>query len=132
MNDKKASTKYDTKAESNAIAAIKQLPQKPAEQLKSAREVIVGMADLIRSRIANGYTYQQISETLSNAGINVTIGTLRAYLSSANQLEKKQTRSAKTTEEKRIPERKLDKKVTQPQQVAASPPRSAFQDPDEK
>ncbi|MBU3988860.1 MAG: hypothetical protein KJ702_06015 [Gammaproteobacteria bacterium] len=81
MNDKKASTKYDTKAESNAIAAIKQLPQKPAEQLKSAREVIVGMADLIRSRIANGYTYQQISETLSNAGINVTIGTLRAYLS---------------------------------------------------
>lgn len=132
MNAKKASTKFDSKAESNAIAAIKQLPAKPPEQLKSAREVISGMAELIRSRIASGYTYQQIVDTLANAGIVVSVGTLRAYLSAAGQSSRKSVRDNKAVKVTSEVERKSNDNAAQAKPTSVYKQQSAFQDPDEK
>lgn len=136
MTMTKTTKKYDTKTETNAVAALKQLPQRPPEQLKSAREIIAGMSELIRARIASGYTYQQIAETLSQAGIKVTVGTLRAYLSTSSVTDKKHNRSKKAASVQRSnssTDSKLSNaspKATVQSPAPARPP--AFQDPDEK
>lgn len=128
MNTKSTKTLIDAKTESNAIAALKQLPARPPESKKSARAVITGMADLIRARIASGYTYDQIAEVLTSSGVHVAPATLRAYLS-ADKAAPRPPRKARTQQTSNT---HATNAVAQVQRQAVPPRPPAFQDPDEK
>lgn len=133
MNTKGTKTLIDAKTESNAIAALKQLPARPPESRKSARSVINGMSELIRARIASGYTYEQIAEVLSGAGVNVAAATLRAYLA-AGKAAGTNRKPAKKWHQNESEQRSMfaTQEVTQVQRPAVPPRPPAFQDPDEK
>lgn len=128
MNEKSSKALIDAKTESNAIAALKQLPARPPETRKSARAVISGMADLIRARIASGYTYDQIAEVLTSSGVQVAPATLRAYLSA----DKATTRPKRKIKEQQESNKLATNTVSPVQHPAVPPPRPVFQDPDEK
>lgn len=133
MNAKGNKTLIDSKTESNAIAALKQLPSRPPESKKSARAVINGMAELIRARIASGYTYEQIAEVLSGAGVHVAAATLRAYLAAGKAAGSKRN-SAKKPQKVESQQRSMfaSHETTQAQRPATSPRPPGIQDPDEK
>lgn len=132
MNAKSTKTLIDAKTESNAIAALKQLPARPRESRKSARAVIAGMADLIRARIASGYTYDQIAEVLSTSGVQVAPATLRAYLSADKAAPKPERKTKEQHNPQHSSNTDATNTVTQVQRPAVPPRPPAFQDPDEK
>jgi hypothetical protein len=133
MNAKATKTLIDAKTESNAVAALKQLPLRPPESRKSARAVINGMADLIRARIASGYTYEQIAEVLSGAGVHVAAATLRAYLA-AGKADSGKRKTVKKPQQQEQQQRNMfaSSEATQVQQRPTPSRPPAFQDPDEK
>lgn len=128
----------DEKTITGARAALKELPAQPPESRKTARAAILSMSDLIRSRIASGYTYEQISKVLSEAGVHVAAATLRAYLTQSKAAATRR-QSQKTDKEQKVVKpsttnatQVVSETVTPVQRPAVPPPRSAFQDPDEK
>jgi cyanate lyase len=133
MNAKSTKALIDSKTESNAVAALKQLPTRPPESKKSARAVINGMSELIRARIASGYTYEQIAEVLSGAGVHVAAATLRAYLT-ASKADGSKRKVAKKVQQIESEQSNMfaTPEATQVQRPAVQPRPPAFQDPDEK
>lgn len=121
---------YDSKTVTDAVSALKQLPQDPPEMRKTTREVVASMADLIRSRIASGYTYQQISDVLSKAGIKISATTLRMYLS--QDKANKGIKARKSADKTKAQDGVQDQAISEQKTPAGTPRRTAFQDPDEK
>lgn len=138
MTTGKTKSLIDEKTITGARAALKELPAQPPESRKTARAAILSMSDLIRARIASGYTYEQISKVLSEAGVQVAAATLRAYLTQSKAAATR--RQSQKTDKEQKPLKQSSTTAIQvaspsvtPVQRPAVPPRPpAFQDPDEK
>lgn len=124
--------------EAAILNALEALPETPPDYKKSSREMIHELAPKIRARLNNGYTYPQIAKILSNAGLNLTVGTLKTYLSTApkgfsdKNPTKRRSHKNPPTEQK---DQKGHSNVEVPTNAANngnSMSRPAFQDPDEK
>lgn len=137
MTTVKTKSLIDEKTISGARAALKELPAQPPESRKTARAAVLSMSDLIRARIASGYTYEQISKVLSEAGVHVAAATLRAYLTQSKTATTRRQNGKTEKEQKSVKQSNanathvISESVT-PMQRSAVPPRPAFQDPDEK
>lgn len=138
MTTGKTKSLIDEKTISGARTALKELPAQPPESRKTARAAVLSMSDLIRARIASGYTYEQISKVLSDSGVHVAAATLRAYLTQSKTATTRRQSNKTEKEQKTLKQSNANathvasETVTQVQRPAVPPPRPAFQDPDEK
>lgn len=126
---------YDLDTVTSIKSALEKLPDVPPSKSFSAREVVIETAEEIRQKLRLGYTHQQIAETLESAGLKITVGTLKSYLSIAgNKIKTKQrTRNAqKFNEETNAGMNVKTSGSAKHQATPVAPPRAAFQDPDEK
>lgn len=67
-----------------ASEALESLPEKPREQL-SLREAVDALRDHITAALEKGYSYEDITEMLSNQGVSIAPSSLKHYLARSNR-----------------------------------------------
>ena len=135
----KAKKDYGKEVLDSVVNALDSLPDAPPNRAMSAREMVFVTAEKIKARLDAGYTYQQIVETLGNAGFKISAGTLKTYLSVASQQTKQSKQKPKPLGHTSVNTSGTfaakEVKEAIPAAPAARPmatKRPAFQDPDEK
>ncbi len=131
-------SEYSQDIEAAALAALNRLPDMPPGHKKSARQIIINLAPVIRERISSGYTHQQVVEALNEAGFNIAAATLKTYLSTApkgfsdkNAMKRRSQKTLKVEQSATRTQHSVDA-VTDALNNGHAVSRPAFQDPDEK
>ena len=136
----KAKKDYGKEVLDSVVNALDSLPDAPPNRAMSAREMVFVTAEKIKARLDAGYTYQQIVETLGNAGFKISAGTLKTYLSVASQQTKQSKQKPKPLGNTSVnTSGTFAAKEVKAEAIPAAPAarpmankRPAFQDPDEK
>ncbi|MCU0570823.1 MAG: hypothetical protein MUF49_30170 [Oculatellaceae cyanobacterium Prado106] len=84
----------------DATSALQGLPEKPKENW-SLREAVTVLQDSITNALNKGYTYAEVSQMLSQKGVQISASSLRSYLASAKQKMSNNSRHLTTPETRR-------------------------------
>jgi len=94
------------------LVKLEQLEEKPKEEL-SVRESIYFLRDKLRSALKKGYTYQDLSEILSEQEILISAATLKQYLTESSKEATKSRRSAKLGQAKQVQKKETETRVSE-------------------
>lgn len=75
---------WDRNTVEHARDALKRA-ENPANERISTRHAIGELSDVIREKLSEGWSRQEIVEFLADLGVEIPLGTLRTYLSAAER-----------------------------------------------